>query len=51
MGKRLEALLCLLRSADNMLVYQAHLDRVKNLGVKPETYRCSAPDPIGGVPT
>jgi hypothetical protein len=34
--KRLEALICLLQSADNMVAYQAHLDRVKALGLKPE---------------
>jgi len=36
MGKRLQALIYLLESADNMVAYQAQLDRVKSLGVKPE---------------
>jgi hypothetical protein len=40
---RLEALICLLNSADNMVSYQAQLDRVKSLGVKPE------PNPVLGV--
>jgi hypothetical protein len=35
-GRRLEAVVCLLHSADNMVGYQAQLDRVKSLGVKPE---------------
>ncbi|HEX2101459.1 MAG TPA: hypothetical protein VHF69_12385 [Candidatus Synoicihabitans sp.] len=35
--RRLEAVLLLLHSADNMVKYQAQLDRVKALGVKPET--------------
>lgn len=40
---RLEALICLLNSADNMVAFQAQLDRVKALGVKPE------PNPVLGV--
>lgn len=35
--QRLEAVLLLLQSADNMVKYQAQLDRVKALGVKPES--------------
>jgi len=35
-GKRLQAVIYLLQSADNMVAYQAQLDRVKSLGVKPE---------------
>jgi hypothetical protein len=35
-GKRLEVLVCLLQSADNMVAYQAQLDRVRALGSKPE---------------
>jgi hypothetical protein len=35
-GKRLEVLICLLQSADNMVAYQAQLDRVRALGLKPE---------------
>ena len=35
-GKRLEALICLLQSADHMVAYQAQLDRVRALGLKPE---------------
>ncbi|MFT3781279.1 MAG: hypothetical protein QM790_04625 [Nibricoccus sp.] len=35
-ARRLEVTLCLLRTADNMVSYQAQLDRVKSLGVKPE---------------
>lgn len=42
-GKRLETLICLLNSADNMVAYQAQLDRVISLGVKPE------PNPVLGV--
>jgi hypothetical protein len=34
--RRLEAAVCLLHSADHMVAYQAQLDRVKSLGVKPE---------------
>jgi hypothetical protein len=36
LGKRLDALVCLLESADNMVAYQAQLDRVRSLGLKPE---------------
>lgn len=35
-GRRLEALICLLHSADHMVAYQAQLDRVKALAVPPE---------------
>jgi hypothetical protein len=35
-GKRLQAVICLLQSANNMVAYQAQLDRVKALGEKPE---------------
>lgn len=35
-AKRIEAATCLLHSADHMVSYQAHLDRVKQLGIKPE---------------
>jgi len=35
-GRRLEVAVCLLHTADNMVAYQAQLDRVKSLGVKPE---------------
>jgi hypothetical protein len=42
-GKRVQALIYLLQSADNMVAYQAQLDRVKSLGVKPEA------DPVLGV--
>ncbi len=35
-GRRLEAVICLLHSADHMVAYQAQLERVKSLGVKPE---------------
>jgi hypothetical protein len=41
--RRLEALLCLLHSADHMVAYQAQLDRVKSLAVPPE------PNPVLGV--
>jgi hypothetical protein len=34
--RRLEAAICLLRTADNMVAFQAHLDRVRALGLKPE---------------
>lgn len=34
--KRLQALALLLQSADNMISYQAQLDRVRRLGLKPE---------------
>jgi hypothetical protein len=40
---RLEAVICLLHTADHMVAYQAQLDRVKALGVKPE------PNPVLGV--
>jgi hypothetical protein len=43
LATRLEAAICLLNSADNMVAYQAQLDRVKKLGVKPES------DPVLGV--
>lgn len=36
MGMRLQALIYLFQSADDMVAYQAQLDRVKSLGVKPE---------------
>ncbi len=42
-ARRLEAVVCLLRSADHMVAYQAQLDRVKALGVKPEA------NPVLGV--
>ncbi|MGC1187742.1 MAG: hypothetical protein WA871_10145 [Candidatus Acidiferrales bacterium] len=42
-GKRLQAVIYLLQSADNMVAYQAQLDRVKSLGVKPEA------NPVLGV--
>lgn len=35
-GKRLEAVVCLLHTADHMVAYQAQLDRVKRLAVPPE---------------
>jgi hypothetical protein len=35
-GQRIQALIYLLRSADNMVAYQAQLDRVTTLGVEPE---------------
>ena len=35
-AKRLEAAYCLLESADHMVSYQAHLDRIRALGIKPE---------------
>jgi hypothetical protein len=43
MGKRLQAVIYLLQSADNMVAYQAQLDRVKGLGAKPEA------NPVLGV--
>ncbi len=43
LAKRLEVAVCLLNSADNMVAYQAQLDRVKALGVKPEA------NPVLGV--
>ena len=42
-NKRLQAVLYLLQSADNMVAYQAQLDRVKTLGAKPEV------NPVLGV--
>jgi hypothetical protein len=42
LSKRLQALIYLLQSADDMVCYQAQLDRVKSLGVKPEA------DPVLG---
>jgi hypothetical protein len=42
-AKRLQALIYLLRSADDMVAYQAQLDRVKGIGAKPET------DPVLGA--
>ncbi|HVS54059.1 MAG TPA: hypothetical protein VHD62_17015 [Opitutaceae bacterium] len=42
-GRRLEVVVCLLHGADNMVAYQAQLDRVKARGVKPE------PNPVLGV--
>jgi hypothetical protein len=42
-ARRLEAVVCLLHSADHMVAYQAQLDRVKALGVKPEA------NPVLGV--
>ena len=42
-AKRLQALIYLLQSADHMVEYQAQLDRVKALDVKPET------DPVLGT--
>ncbi|CAN5456409.1 hypothetical protein BH10ACI2_BH10ACI2_19360 [soil metagenome] len=42
-SKRLQAVIYLLQSADNMVAYQAQLDRVKGLGVKPE------PNPVLGA--
>lgn len=35
-ARRLEAVVCLLHTADHMVAYQAQLDRVKALAVKPE---------------
>jgi hypothetical protein len=43
LGKRLQAVIYLLQSADNMVAFQAQLDRVKTLGSKPE------PNPVLGV--
>ena len=42
-AKRLQAVIYLLQSADDMVAYQAQLDRVKNLGAKPEV------NPVLGV--
>lgn len=36
LAHRLEALECLLRTADNMVAYQAYLDRVKGRGLSPD---------------
>jgi hypothetical protein len=35
-AKRFEAVICLLTTADDMVAYQAYLDRVRELGLKPE---------------
>lgn len=35
-AKRFEAVICLLTSADDMVTYQAHLDRISQLQLKPE---------------
>jgi hypothetical protein len=43
MAKRLQAVIYLLQSADDMVAYQAQLDRVKSMGAKPE------PNPVLGV--
>lgn len=43
MARRLEAVVCLLHSADHMVAYQAQLDRVKTVGMKPEA------NPVLGV--
>jgi hypothetical protein len=43
MGKRLQAVIYLLQSADDMVAYQAQLDRVKAIGAKPEA------NPVLGV--
>ena len=43
MGKRLQAVAYLLQSADDMVAYEAQLDRVKGLGAKPEA------NPVLGV--
>jgi len=42
-GKRIQALIYLLRSADDMVSYQAQLDRVRALAIKPES------NPVLGV--
>ncbi len=42
-GRRLEVVVCLLHSADHMVAYQAQLDRVRALAVKPE------PNPVLGT--
>jgi len=42
-GKRLQTVIFLLQSADNMVAYQAQLDRVKSLGAKTEA------NPVLGV--
>lgn len=43
MGKRLQAVIYLLQSAEDMVEYQAQLDRVKSLRIKPEA------NPVLGV--
>jgi hypothetical protein len=43
LGQRLAALQCLVRSASDIVQYQAQLDRVKALGVKPD------PNPVLGA--
>jgi hypothetical protein len=43
LGKRLQAVIYLLESADHMVAYQAQLDRVKRLGIPPEI------DPVLGT--
>ncbi|MGH9590380.1 MAG: hypothetical protein ACRD25_08285, partial [Terracidiphilus sp.] len=43
MGRRLQAVIYLLQSAEDMVEYQAQLDRVKSLGRKPEA------NPVLGV--
>jgi hypothetical protein len=43
LGKRLQAVIYLLQSADDMVEYQAQLDRVKAIGEKPD------PNPVLGV--
>jgi hypothetical protein len=43
MGKRLQAVIYLLQSADDMVEYQAQLDRVKSIGAKPDA------NPVLGV--
>jgi hypothetical protein len=43
LGQRLAALQCLVRGADDIVQYQAQLDRVKALGVKPD------PNPVLGA--
>ncbi|HEU5077964.1 MAG TPA: hypothetical protein VFT72_02055 [Opitutaceae bacterium] len=43
LARRLEAVICLLQSADHMVAYQAQLDRVRQLDRKPE------PNPVLGV--
>lgn len=36
LARRIEVTICLLKSADHMVAYQAQLDRVHQLGIKPE---------------
>ena len=43
LGQRLAALQCLVRGVDDIVEYQAQLDRVKALGVKPD------PNPVLGA--